>query len=177
MMFGNNDKIDVCKADIADAKIVAMLGVVTFYEAYFEQDAAGDLADYIAETFAVEKIADEIGGLSVTFLIAYRGEKAIGYAKLIRDSMADGVNGKRPIELKRIYIVERVWGTGVGLALLNHCRILAKNEGFDTLWLGVWQENQRGQSFYRKHGFRKVGFINFPYGDSVGINDVMEISL
>ncbi len=171
------DEIIIRKADIADAKIVAMLGVVTFYEAYFEQDAAGDLADYIAETFAFETIASEISDRTNTFLIAYRGEKAVGYAKLIRDSRTNDVTGQRPIELKRIYTVERVWGSGVGLALLDQCRSLAKSEGFDTLWLGVWQENQRGQNFYRKHGFRKVGVITFPYGDSVGINDVMEISL
>ncbi len=176
-MNSSEDEIMIRQADIGDARIVAMLGVVTFYEAYFEQDSAGDLADYIAETFAVETIASEISDRTNTFLIAYRGEKAVGYAKLIRDSRADGVSGNRPIELKRIYTVERVWGTGVGLALLDESRRLAKSEGFDTLWLGVWQENQRGQSFYRKHGFRKVGLITFPYGDSVGINDVMEISL
>lgn len=165
---------EIRHAGIPDAKVLAMLGVVTFYEAYFEQDSAGDLANYVVETFDADKIAAELADPAVTYLIAYRGEKAVGYAKLIRDAREEGVSGVRPIELKRIYTVERVWGTGVGLALLDHCRSLAKSEGFDTLWLGVWQENQRGQSFYRKHGFRKVGTITFPYGDSVGINDVLE---
>ena len=172
-----SENCEIRQADIADAKVLAMLGVVTFFEAYYEQDAAGDLANYVTETFAVDKIASEFADPATTYLIAYRGEKAVGYAKLIRDAREDGVTGVRPIELKRIYTVERVWGTGVGLALLEHCRSLAKSEGFDTLWLGVWQENQRGQNFYRKHGFRKVGTITFPYGDSVGINDVLEIPL
>ena len=28
-----------------------------------------------------------------------------------------------------------------------------------------------------KHGFERVGTLTFPYGDSVGINAVMQISL
>jgi ribosomal protein S18 acetylase RimI-like enzyme len=45
------------------------------------------------------------------------------------------------------------------------------------LWLGVWEENKRGLSFYAKHGFTRVGTLTFPYSDSVGINAVMQVEV
>ncbi|MBK9155710.1 MAG: GNAT family N-acetyltransferase [Chloracidobacterium sp.] len=167
------DQVEIRQATIDDCLLVSALATVTFYEAYFEQDTPADLANYLYESFSVEQVTAELSDPGTTFFIAFRDGKAVGYAKLLDGSTADGVEGDRPVELKRIYLVERVWGTGIGERLLAHCEASARELGHDVLWLGVWQENRRGQSFYGKHGFRKVGTITFPYGDSVGTNDVM----
>src|SRR5690606_32728126 len=147
------------------------------YEAYFEQDSAEDMASYLAETFTVRVTEEELGDPAATFFIAFRGDAAVGYAKLLSATRAEGLTGNNPIELKRIYLVERVWGTGIGKQLLEHCIDAAKVKGADTIWLGVWEENERGLRFYRKHGFEKVGTITFPYGNTVGINQVMELRI
>ena len=65
-------------------------------------------------------------------------------------------------------------GKGLGALLLKHCLEAAKSKGFKTLWLGVWEENRRAQRFYEKHGFKRVGTLTFPYGDTVGTNFVLE---
>jgi len=165
--------IEIRQANADDELLLSVLATVTFYEAYFEQDSPQDLANYLYESFAPEQIGTELADPHTAFFIAFRNGKAVGYAKLLDNSTADGVEGERPVELKRIYLVERTWGTGIGERLLAHCEATAKERGHDVVWLGVWQENRRGQSFYRKQGFTKVGTITFPYGDSVGINDVM----
>jgi len=90
------------------------------------------------------------------------------------DSSVDCVKNETAIELQRIYTVERVFGTGIGARLLNHCLETAKTKGFKSLWLGVWEKNLRAQKFYAKHGFRRVGELTFPYGETVGINYVLE---
>ena len=167
-------KTTIRTASTADAKLLSALGIVTFYEAYFEQDTADDMARYLTETFSVAAMKAELRDPEATFFIAYRGEAAAGYAKLLRGTTAEGLTGNNPIELKRIYLVERVWGTGLGRLLLEHCIGAARDGGADTIWLGVWEENERGLRFYRKHGFEKVGTITFPYGNTVGINQVME---
>lgn len=157
-----------------DAKLIAALGLVTFYEAYFEQDEPGDMANYLFETYSPERIAAEIEDPLSTYLIMFRDRRAVGFAKLQRDSREDGVEGVMTIQLKRIYLVERAWGTGLGAELLNHCVGIATDEGCDSIWLDVWERNERGQRFYAKHGFKQVGTMEFPYGDTVGINLVME---
>jgi diamine N-acetyltransferase len=167
-------KIEIRRADAADAELVSVLGAVTFYEAYFEQDDPPDLANYIHESFALTKIRAEIEDKHAEFFIIFLDKHAVGYAKLRTDSKAEGVKNERAIELQRIYVVERVFGRGVGARLLKHCLEAARERGFETLWLGVWEENRRARKFYEKHGFRRVGTLTFPYGDAVGINFVLE---
>lgn len=170
-------EIVVRTAPFEDAAVIAMLGTVTFFEAYFEQDDPRDLANYLSENFSREQIEEELSDPGSTFLIAYRTEKAVGYARLLRGSTADGVEHENTIELKRIYVVERYWKTGVGTQLLEECIRIARAEGFDSIWLGVWEQNTRALPFYARHGFKAVGTITFPYGKTVGLNHVMERKL
>jgi diamine N-acetyltransferase len=173
-MNNSDGQIEIRRADLTDAPLISVLGTVTFYEAYFEQDAAADLANYIHESFAPDKIRAEIEDIHTEFFIIFRDKRAVGYAKLREDSKLDFIKNETAIELQRIYVVERVFGKGIGERLLKYCLETAKSKGFETLWLGVWEENRRAQRFYEKHGFRRVGTLTYPYGESVGINFVME---
>ena len=170
-------KIEIRRARVSDAGLVSVLGAVTFYEAYFEQDDPHSLAEYIRESFAPDEIRAQIEDENAEFYIIFLDQNAVGYAKLRTGSKADGIESENSVELQRIYVVERVFGKGVGERLLRHCLETARARGFETLWLGVWEENRRAQRFYEKHGFRRVGTLTFPYGDTVGINHVMEKSL
>ncbi len=33
----------------------------------------------------------------------------------------------------------------------------AKESGYDSVWLGVWEHNDAAQAFYKGHGFVRVG--------------------
>lgn len=166
-------EITIRRADAADTLLAASLATVTFYEAYFEQDDPHDLANYLTESFSPETIRAEIADRNHHFFLIFRRGKAVGYAKLRDGEPHSSIDSQNAIELHRIYLVERVWGTGLGEKLLDHCLRAAREAGKDTLWLGVWERNERGLAFYRKHGFERVGTLEFPYADSVGINAVM----
>ena len=179
-LFSMNDlnrQLEIRRASPSDAALVSVLGAVTFFEAYFEQDDGGDLANYIQESFEINKIREEIENQNATFFIIFRDGHPVGYAKLRTDSEFEGIKNETAVELQRIYVVERVFGRGVGERLLEYCLEFAGSKGFETLWLGVWEENRRAQRFYEKHGFKRIGTLTFPYGDSVGINFVLEKSL
>ncbi len=167
----------ILKAGAAEAGVLSVLATVTFYEAYFEQDTPIDIANYIVDSFAVEQIAAEIADPGNEFYIAYRAEKAVGYIKLVRGTEAEGIDTAISLELKRIYVVERFWRQGVGDELVKFAMARTRELGFEYLWLGVWQENTRALGFYSKYGFERVGTIVFPYGDSVGINDVLRLKV
>lgn len=170
-------EILIRKADRHDARLISVLGAVTFYEAYFEQDAPPDLANYITDSFNVPEIEAQLANQSAEFFILYRNGKAVGYAKLRKDSKADCIEIKNAVELQRIYLLQAVWGAGVGEELLNFCLAEACRQGYESLWLGVWEENRRAIRFYEKQGFREVGEVSFPYGSTVGRNLVLEILL
>jgi ribosomal protein S18 acetylase RimI-like enzyme len=161
------------RATANDIHLLSVLGTTTFYEAYYEQDAPIDIADYISEAFSPDVITKEIDDPAVEYFIAFTEEKAVGYINLLIGSEAEGIEPDRSLELKRIYTVERVWGSGVGDHLLTFACERANELGFKWIWLGVWEENIRAQRFYSKHDFTQVGTIRFPYGDSFGINKVL----
>lgn len=155
--------------------MLSVLGTTTFYEAYHEQDQPAALASYILESFSPEQVRIEMETPGSGFFIIFLDEKAVGYAKLREDPPAPGVTSENAIEIQRFYVVERVWGKGVGETLLNHVLDAAREKGFDTLWLGVWVENMRGRRFYEKQGFAATeGRLEFVYDAGVGINIVME---
>lgn len=170
-------RIEIKEAGADDAQLISVLATATFYEAYFEQDESRNLANYIREAFDLEVIRTDLTDPDATFYIVYLDTKACGFAKLVKNSTADGVTTRNTIELKRIYILERVLGKGVGSILLNHCLDESRRQGFETLWLGVWDENLKAQRFYDRHGFKQVGSVSMPYGAVVGTNFVMEKKL
>lgn len=170
-------KVTVRRATGKDVRLISALGIVTFFEAYFEQDDPHDLADYLHENFSPDAIADELASAVSTYFIAETKGKAVGYAKLRDGSVHESVTSDKSIELQRFYLVERAWGTGVGEVLLKRCIAEARDLDKDFLWLGVWEQNARGLSFYKKTGFQRVGTLTFPYGDTVGINAVMQLRI
>lgn len=169
--------LSIRQANTSDVKIICALGITTFYEAYFEQDNSGDLADYVLESFDQVQIEAEINNADSTFFIAELNGKAVGYAKLRENSKVDCLKNEIAIELHRIYILERAKGKGVGRELMNRCFETARAKGYKMLWLGVWEQNSSALKFYEKIGFVKVGELQFPYGNAVGTNFVMKIGL
>ena len=72
--------------------------------------------------------------------------------------------GFRPVELLRFYVESKWHGLGVGQALMERCLALAREEGYQTLWLGVWEHNERALAFYKKYCFVAVGQHRFQLG-------------
>jgi ribosomal protein S18 acetylase RimI-like enzyme len=169
--------LSIRQADVSDVNIICALGVTTFYEAYFEQDESGDLADYVLESFSQAQIKNEFNDANSTFFIAEMNGKAIGYAKLRENSEVDCLKNGNAVELHRIYILERAKGNGVGVKLMNCCFEAARTKGYETIWLGVWERNLQAIKFYERMGFTKVGTVLFPYGETVGTNFVMKMRL
>jgi diamine N-acetyltransferase len=49
----------------------------------------------------------------------------------------------------------------------------ATSQGARTLWLGVWERNERAKAFYRKCGFTDVGSYPFVLGNDPQVDRVM----
>jgi ribosomal protein S18 acetylase RimI-like enzyme len=68
------------------------------------------------------------------------------------------------MELKRLYVIRSWHGKGVAQALMHAAFDVARARGAKTLWLGVWERNERAVAFYGKHGFTRVGEHTFVLG-------------
>lgn len=169
--------VTIRQATTSDIYIISALGITTFYEAYYEQDDSGNLADYVLKSFSLQQIKEELNDENSTFIIAESEEKAVGYAKLRENSPAECVKNENAIELQRIYILEKARGKNVGKQLMDESYRIAREKGYETIWLGVWEENEKAQKFYERLGFERVGELEFPYGNVVGTNFVLKLDL
>ena len=53
----------------------------------------------------------------------------------------------------------------------------SQENGFDTLFLGVWQENERAVSFYKKVGFEVFETRQFQLGERLCDDYMMKLKL
>jgi GNAT superfamily N-acetyltransferase len=119
-------------------------------------------------------VRNEIDDEGNVFLVAFRNgdEVPVGYAKLCTASEVPGISGRNTIEIERIYADRHVIGFGVGAALMRACLNLAEQLHCDTIWLGVWERNDRAILFYERWEFKTVGARQFALGSDLQ-NDLL----
>jgi GrpB-like predicted nucleotidyltransferase (UPF0157 family)/GNAT superfamily N-acetyltransferase len=156
--------IETKRASESDALTLAELGRSTFVETFAQHNTEEDMDLYVTATFAIDKQLAEIRDPNRWIEIAWSGERATGFLHLVRSEPDPSVTGSKPIELLRLYVDSRWHGKGVGAALMKRSLEIARAEGFETLWLGVWEKNLRAQAFYAKYGFTSVGRHIFKLG-------------
>lgn len=160
-----------------DAKVLAEIGKKTFYDAYVKDVDLKNLKTVIEETFSEELQLKEINNSDTLFLIAEVNGKIAGYAKLIRNASNEHITGKDHMELSRIYLLQEYIGKGIGKELMQRCIDEARQRDCNSLWLGVWENNQNAIGFYKKQGFREVGSHAFMFGNEIQTDLIMELEL
>ncbi|WP_294250896.1 GNAT family N-acetyltransferase [uncultured Sphingomonas sp.] len=91
------------------------------------------------------------------------GKAPIGFALMTAPDLPTA--GAGDIELKRIYVLSRFHGDGIGAALM--AQAIAAADGFDRLLLGVYAGNARAIAFYAKHGFAPIANRQYNVGGSL----------
>lgn len=171
-----NQLITIRFATLDDAELLAKLGRETFHDAFAGNPLMpqNDLQIYLDSAFTVSNIASELTDAKTIFLLAEIDGEAVGYAKLDGGVSTEGVSGKNPIKLKRLYNKQKFIGFGVGASLMKQCLDEAKNRGHDTMWLTVWKHNEIAQNFYKKFQFEECGTFDFQLGETVFLDILMQ---
>ncbi len=69
------------------------------------------------------------------------------------------------MEVKRIYLLHRFQGTGVGRALMQWAVETARAMDKTRLLLAVYAGNAKAIAFYQRYGFNEVGTREFRVGN------------
>lgn len=160
-----------------DAGLLSELGARTFSETFAADNTPEDLATYIATSFNVARLTAELEDSASTFLIAEVDGSPAGYAKLHGGEPEKGVEGAKPVELVRLYVLHEWLGRGIGEHLMRMCIDESRRAGHETIWLGVWERNARAQAFYRKWNFSAVGEHMFQLGSDLQRDILMQRTL
>lgn len=157
----------IVTATFKDAETVANLAAFTFRESWLEPGNEQDLEEYVQENFNLDVIKKELDNPDISYLLVFYDDEITGYIKLQRFDQPEGFELKKPVAIHRLYIKSDFRNLKLGGALVEHSIALAEKEGFQTVWLGVWNENNNAIRFYNKFGFEKFGNYNFVMGSIV----------
>jgi ribosomal protein S18 acetylase RimI-like enzyme len=159
--------IRVRPAAAQDNVLLAEIGAETFFDAFGSANTPEDMEMYLKSSFSPEIQAAELADGGTRFLVAEVGAETVGYARLRTGKAPEAVRGARPIEIVRFYARNRWIGRRVGAALMAECLKTAATMGCDTIWLDVWEENERARAFYARWGFADVGTQAFRLGRDI----------
>ena len=156
---------DIRQARFEDARSLVELAARIYYETFAEFNTPENMQAYLSSSFTLAQFQSELRDPRAAFYLAQAEKEFAGYAKLQAGKPPECVTGANPIELVRLYVDRRWQGQGLARALLDRCLIDAKHQGYKTIYLGVWEHNERAIAFYRKWNFVRVGDHIFQMGD------------
>jgi GNAT superfamily N-acetyltransferase len=164
-------------AGIGDADALADLGRRTFHDTFAAHNKPEDMDAYMSEAFTVEGIAAAILQPGTVWLLAETPPKVVGFAMLAPEPLPDCITTPSPVRLVKLYVSADAIGAGVGAALMRASIEWAKNAGFESVWLGVWEHNHRAKAFYERWGFVSVGVEVFRLGSDAQTDVLMQLAL
>jgi GNAT superfamily N-acetyltransferase len=169
--------VSIRTAGVGDAAVLAELGRQTFHDTFADQNAPEDMDAYMREAFTVERLTSELQEPGAVYLIAENPPKAIGFAKIVPSEPPACISAPSPLRLVKLYVSADAIGTGVGAALMRASIEQARESGYESLWLGVWEHNLRARAFYERWGFVPVGTETFLLGNDQQTDVLMQRAL
>jgi ribosomal protein S18 acetylase RimI-like enzyme len=147
------ENIEIRSVKKNDVYQLQKIGKQTFMETFSSGNTEENLTDYLKEGFSLEKLTTELNNEGSEFYFAVLSHEIIGYLKINVGQSQTEIKDEKALEIERIYVKQNFQGKKVGQMLYDKAVQRAVQIGVDYVWLGVWEENPRAISFYRKNGF------------------------
>lgn len=169
--------IEVIKIKKSESLQLQKIGRQTFYETFSESNTEENMHNYLEEVFSADKLIDELNDRNAAFYFAKIEDEVIGYLKLNFGQSQTELKDDKALEIERIYVLQEFHGKKVGQILYDKAIEIAKQKKADYVWLGVWEENSRAISFYKKNGFVEFDRHIFKLGDNEQTDIMMKLKL
>lgn len=162
---------------IEDLEKLQIIGRQTFKETFSESNSEVNMKIYLEEGFSKEKLTAELEDKNSEFYFAVFNDVVIGYLKVNFGMSQTELKDNKALEIERIYVLKEFHGKSVGQLLYNKAIEIAKLKKSAYVWLGVWEENPRAISFYKKNGFIEFDKHIFKLGNDEQTDIMMKLKL
>ena len=149
-----------------DEEKLALVGAASFLEAFAGFLEGEDILAHCQKQHSAEKYAAMLADAETKTCVAEVKGSAVGYAVVCPPDLPVQM-GPDDLELKRIYLLHRFQGSGMGAALMDWSVETARKMGKRRLLLGVNDQNDKAVGFYLRHGFEHAGTRSFQVGNTV----------
>lgn len=156
------------RATAADADALALVAAATLLDTFAGILSGADLVAHCARHNTPAKFAawaDDPESV-VTLAETANGGAPIGYSVLTAPDLPIAI-APGDIELRRIYTLSRLHGSGLGPELMERALADARALGKTRVLLGVYGGNARARAFYERQGFTVVGARQFLVGETL----------
>ena len=146
-----------------DAECLAALSIQVWLDTYAVEGVRPPIAQYVLTEFAPARFRQRLADPDVEVTIAEVNGSVVGFAVVRHGAICPG----RPevtSEVEVLYVQPRFARAGIGSMLLSHCgRSVRRRTRSPYVWLSVNAHNEPALAFYRKHGCKQVGAIDFEF--------------
>lgn len=153
-----------CGRECAEA--LALVGPAAFLEAFAGVLKGEDILLHCRNTHSLAKYSAWLAEPETRACLAEVKGAPVGYALLCAPDLPMPTTPD-DLELKRIYLLHRFQGAGIGAALMRWSIDTARAMGKKRLLLGVHDGNRQAIAFYRRRGFSQVGTRKYQVGKTI----------
>ena len=154
--------------------MLSLVGGASFLEAFADVLDGPDILAHFHKNHSVEKYAEYLatpGNRTYVAEVA-PGAAPVGYIVCTAPEFPMETSAE-DYELRRIYLLHRFQGRGIGKALMDQAIASAREQGYQRLLLGVYGKNHGAIRFYEKAGFAQIGERFFTVGATTHHDAVM----
>ena len=170
--------VEIRRAHTGDEEALALVGQATFLETFAGILDGAAITGHCRKAHSPSQYLHWLqDARSAIWLVgAVPGHAPVGYAVLSVPDLA-AADPVHDLELKRIYLLGRYHGGGLGKALLKQVVEHAEGAGARRLLLGVYAGNDAAIGFYAKQGFTHLADRTFVVGGTAYAGRVMGLGL
>ena len=150
-------RLHVVAADERHLPFLSTTAGEMFARSHAEAMHPDDIGAYLQEAFAPDRVRRHLTRPDNMFMVAEVGDEIAGYIRLVDGPVSALIVDESPIEVRRLYVLERWHGHGVGRALMEEGLERATSLEKSVCWLHVWERNLAAIHFYERCGFKQIG--------------------
>lgn len=149
------------RANREDAAQLGIVGPASYAAAYgYLWPEPEPLMQHL-ESFGEAAVRSAMEDDRVAFWLAESNGVAVGFAMAIRGSENPETGSDTGVELRRMYLLPNVRGSGLGKRLYEAVEAIAVEHGHDHIWLDVMDSADWAYGAYLRWGFLEVGSRTF----------------
>ncbi len=171
------ETINIQRVSLNDIYKLQKISRVTFFETFADGNTEENMKKYLEEGLSIDKLTAELNNQDSHFYFAELNNTIIGYLKVNFGPSQTELKDNKALEIERIYVLKEFQGKRVGQLLYEKAIQTAMLANAEYVWLGVWEENPKAISFYKKNGFIEFDRHIFKLGDDEQTDLMMKLRL
>ena len=171
------DIVEIKKVNLLDIDELRNISKQTFIETFSSENGEEDMRKYLDENLSLDKLTSELNNIDSTFYFALSDNIVVGYLKLNFGNSQTELKDSKALEIERIYVKQSYQGKNVGHLFYEKALEVANELKVNYIWLGVWEENIKAITFYKKKRFVEFDKHIFKLGNDEQIDIMMKLSL